>query len=126
MTRTVLRRLSLLLAGCVTALAISAPARAEMLGTAAAAPEPAPARTHAAAVPERPALVEYLVGAGVPRDEAGRRIAALPDSEIAALGDPAAQPAGGAVVGVVIFVFALLVLTDALGYTDIFPFKLKR
>lgn len=124
MTRNSLRRLSLLVAGCVTALAISAPARAEMIGTGPVAPAPAEVRT--AGTLERPALVEYLVAAGVPRDEAGRRVAALPDSEIAALGDPAAQPAGGAVVGVVIFVFALLVLTDALGYTDIFPFKLKR
>jgi len=124
MTRTVLRRLSLLVAGCITALAISAPARAEMLGTAPAAPVTVHAPTPAAL--QRPALVDYLVAAGVPRDEAARRVAALPDSEIAALGDPAAQPAGGAVVGVVIFVFALLVLTDALGYTDIFPFKLKR
>lgn len=124
MTRTLLRRLSALLAGCVTALAISAPARAEMIGTAPAAPAPTEAR--ASNTVERPALVEYLVASGVPRDEAGRRVSALPDSEIAALGDPAAQPAGGAVVGVVVFVFALLVLTDALGYTDIFPFKLKR
>lgn len=124
MTRTILRRLSALLAGCVTALAISAPARAEMIGTVPAAPAPNEAR--ASNTVERPALVEYLVAAGVPRDEAGRRVSALPDSEIAALGDPAAQPAGGAVVGVVVFVFALLVLTDALGYTDIFPFKLKR
>lgn len=124
MTRTSLRRLSLLVAGCVTALAISAPARAEMIGTVSTAPVPAEVGT--ARTPERPVLVEYLVAAGVPRDEANRRVAALPDSEIAALGDPAAQPAGGAVIGIVVFVFALLVLTDALGYTDVFPFKLKR
>lgn len=124
MTRTALNRLSLLLAGSMTALAISAPARAEMVGTAPAAP--APAESRAAAVLERPALVEYLVAAGIPRVEADRRVAALPDSEIASLGDPSVQPAGGAVVGVVVFVFALLILTDALGYTDIFPFKLKR
>lgn len=124
MTRTLLRRLSLLLAGCLTTLAISAPARAEMLGTAPAVPAPAVAPV---AGLERPALVEHLVSAGVPRDEAGRRVAALNDGDIAALGgDPAAQPAGGGVVGIAIFVFALLVLTDALGYTDIFPFKLKR
>jgi hypothetical protein len=124
MTRTLLRRLSLLLAGCVTALAIGAPARAELLGTVSAGPAAAEAPRVVTA--QRPALVEYLVAAGVPRDEAGRRVAAMPDSEIAALGNPAEQPAGGAVVGVVIFVFALLVLTDALGYTDVFPFKLKR
>lgn len=60
---------------------------------------------------------------GVDPTVAAERVAALSDAEVAALhrkvGD---TPAGGSVVGAIVFVFVLLLVTDILGLTKVFPF----
>lgn len=119
------RSVSAAVAVGLLSLSLSGSARAELIGTGSVA-EPTAARVAPRDALTREALAGYLEAAGLPRDEAARRAAAVPDAELATISDPAAQPAGGAIIGVAIFVFAVLVLTDALGYTDIFPFKLKR
>jgi hypothetical protein len=60
---------------------------------------------------------------GVNAADVKARIAALSDDEAARL---AAQidrlPAGGDIIGAVVLVFLILLLTDILGFTKIFPF----
>lgn len=64
---------------------------------------------------------------GVDPDEAKRRVAVMSDVEIqrvAARIDqaPAGQSTVGVVVGAVVLIFVILLVTDMLGLTDIFPF----
>lgn len=87
------------------------------------------------AAPQTEIAVAKLVQLGVSPDEAQARVAALDDAELAALAtDPASQPAGGdsdsadvAVAFLVItgVVFIVLIITDATGVTDIFPWVKK-
>jgi hypothetical protein len=67
---------------------------------------------------------------GVSSDEAAARIESLTDREVAQLAAQLDQmPAGGSalgtLVGAALFVFLVLLITDVLGYTDIFPFIKK-
>jgi hypothetical protein len=60
---------------------------------------------------------------GLSKTEAQQRIAALTDEEVLALNDNIDQlPAGSGVVGAVVFVFLVLLVTDILGFTKVFPF----
>jgi hypothetical protein len=73
---------------------------------------------------ERADVSQALVERGVNLDEARARVAAMTDAEAALV---AAQidsaPAGAAdVLGVLVFIFVLLLVTDILGLTKIFPF----
>ncbi|HWP17875.1 MAG TPA: PA2779 family protein [Burkholderiaceae bacterium] len=72
---------------------------------------------------DRPELQARLEQWGVSAELARQRIAALSDQEAAELVakiDDA--PAGGDVLGVILFVFVLLLITDILGFTKVFPF----
>ena len=61
---------------------------------------------------------------GVDRAELKARVAALTDEEAAALAARMdSLPAGGIdILGAVLLVFLVLLLTDILGYTKVFPF----
>lgn len=60
---------------------------------------------------------------GVDADAARARVDALSDEEVAQLDGRIAQaPAGGDVLGLVFSVFVLLLVTDILGFTKVFPF----
>lgn len=68
-----------------------------------------------------------LIAQGIDPMEAEARIASLSDSEVIAVVDEIEQlPAGGSalgiIVGAVLIVFLVLLATDILGYTDVFPF----
>ncbi|MCW7537624.1 PA2779 family protein [Aquabacterium sp. A7-Y] len=72
---------------------------------------------------DRPGLAERLQAYGVSAEQARERVAALSDEDAAALVAQIDEaPAGGDVLGVVVFVFVLLLVTDILGFTKIFPF----
>ena len=97
----------------------AAPARAAMLAAG-----PGPQQQGILALLERADVRSELAARGVDLAEARSRVAALTDAEAAEL---AAQidslPAGGiGVLGVALVVFLVLLLTDILGYTKIFPF----
>ena len=71
-----------------------------------------------------------LLAKGIDPDEAKMRVESLSDSEAIALADQIEQlPAGGGAIGVIIgaalIVFLVLLVTDILGYTDVFPFVKK-
>lgn len=64
---------------------------------------------------------------GVNPDEAAARVAVMSDVEIQRIatkidGMPAGQSAVGAIVGAVVLIFVVLLITDLLGLTDVFPF----
>lgn len=60
---------------------------------------------------------------GVSPQQAMERVAALSDNEIAKLhADLPDAAAGGDIFGVLIFVFVVLLITDILGLTKVFPF----
>ncbi len=81
-------------------------------------------RARIAAALEREEVRAQLAAHGVGLEQAQARVAALTDAEAAQLaGAVDALPAGGIdILGVALVVFLVLLLTDILGYTKIFPF----
>lgn len=77
-----------------------------------------------AAALEREEVRAQLAAHGISQAQAQARVAALTDAEAAQLaGAVNALPAGGVdILGVALVVFLVLLLTDILGYTKIFPF----
>lgn len=73
---------------------------------------------------EREDVVAALTERGVSVEQARERVAALADAEVAMVAQQIDQAPAGAVsaLGVAVAVFAVLVITDILGYTSIFPF----
>ena len=72
---------------------------------------------------QRADVVAALQARGVSVDAARARVAALTDAEAAQVAAQIDQaPAGGDAIGVIVFIFVLLLLTDILGFTKIFPF----
>lgn len=61
---------------------------------------------------------------GISTEEANARVAALTDAETASIAHRVdSMPAGGdGIVGALIFIFVLLLVTDILGLTKVFPF----
>jgi len=67
-----------------------------------------------------------LLARGVDPSEVDARVDGLTDEEVSTLAAKLDQlPAGGDALGVALVVFLVLLLTDILGYTDIFPFVKK-
>lgn len=78
---------------------------------------------------ERNEVKSYLLANGVDPSSAKARIENLTDTEIHALASrlddhPAGQDVG-AILTIAFLVFLTLLITDILGYTDIFPFVKK-
>ena len=76
------------------------------------------------------AVRDQLVSMGVEPAEVEARLAALSPAELAKLSDridqmPAGQGAVGVVVGAILIIFLVLLITDLLGVTDVFPFVNK-
>jgi hypothetical protein len=73
-----------------------------------------------------------LVNQGIDPQEAWARAEALSDAEAVRLADTIESlPAGGSnalgiVVGAILIVFIILLITDILGYTSVFPFTKKH
>jgi hypothetical protein len=118
---TPLRRfVASLLAACIAGLGMPLPAQAGMLGTEAALK--LPARERIATVLEREDVRQGLTARGVDPAEVAARVAALTDEEAAALAARIDELPAGGVLGFLLLVFVILLLTDILGFTKIFPF----
>lgn len=107
-------------------------AQARMISTQAlatgAAVENARARINA--MLERSDVQAQLIALGVDPQAARDRVAALSGNEVQALARhmdsmPAGGSALGLIIGVGLFVFLVLLVTDILGYTDVYPFIKK-
>jgi hypothetical protein len=98
---------------------------AAMIGTeqAVAAQGAQQDREKLAAALDRPDVAAQLERMGVDKDEVQARVAAMSDAEVAAMaGRVDSLPAGGDVLGAILFVFLLLLVTDILGLTKVYPF----
>ena len=64
-----------------------------------------------------------LIARGVDPSQVQARVDSLTDQEVQTLAAKMDQmPAGGDVLGVIVFLFLVLLITDILGFTNIFPF----
>lgn len=76
---------------------------------------------------DRAEVREQIAALGVDPTEAAARVAALSDAQVREIAGqleelPAGQSAVGAVVGAIIIIFLVLLVTDLLGLTNVFPF----
>lgn len=87
------------------------------------ATDPAAARERVQSFLGREDVRSALVQQGVDADAALGRVAAMSDAEVAQLAGRIDQaPAGGDILGLVFTVFIVLLVTDILGLTKVFPF----
>ena len=76
---------------------------------------------------EREEVRTALTSQGVDLEMAKQRVASMADEEVRALNQKMDEmPAGSGVVGVVLIVFLVLLITDIVGWTDVFPFVNKQ
>ena len=73
---------------------------------------------------ERADVQVELQKMGIDTDEARARVAAMTDAEAASVAHKIdTLPAGGeAIIGTLVFIFVVLLITDILGFTKVFPF----
>lgn len=111
---------ALIVATAGTALPL--PATAGMIGTESVTA--AASRDRIGAALARDDVRARLEASGVRPDDVQARVAALTDDEAAQLAQQLDQlPAGGdGIVGAIVLVFIVLLVTDILGYTKVFPF----
>jgi hypothetical protein len=89
------------------------------------------ARDYIKSLISRDDIGKSLLAKGIDPDEAKMRVESLTDSEAIALADqieqlPAGSGAIGVIIGAALIVFLVLLVTDILGYTDVFPFVNKH
>lgn len=64
-----------------------------------------------------------LVERGVDPKQVEQRVAALTDEEASVMADQIENaPAGSGIIGAIVLIFLVLLLTDILGFTKVFPF----
>lgn len=101
-------------------------ARADMVTTDQVIEElsVADARTRVMSFVLREDVGQQLTMLGVEPEEAARRVASLSDDEVEEIAGRLDElPAGqGAIVGAIVLIFLVLLITDLLGLTDVFPF----
>ncbi len=69
---------------------------------------------------------QALSARGVSTSDIQARVEAMTDQEVHALSSKLDQlPAGGSTLGTLVLVFVILIITDIMGWTDIFPFTKK-
>jgi hypothetical protein len=100
-------------------LSLAMPAHAGMVPT-----DQALDRERIAQLIDRAEIQAQLQAYGVSASEVKARVAALTDAEAAELAARIdSAPAGGVgIIGAILIVFLVLLITDILGYTKVFPF----
>lgn len=108
----------------ITSLAVPM-AGASMVGTDSLVQEQSAedARERVQAMLDRDDVRGQLIALGVDPADAESRVSALTEAEAQQLAAEMDKlPAGGSVVGAIVLVFLVLLLTDILGFTNVFPF----
>lgn len=121
MTHSMKRAAAAAVAVCFTHLTLATAAQGAMIAT----PDAAPGEQHACGLPAMagsPEVRSYLLQAGVDPAEVEARLAASTAVDDPSCPDPRTLPAGRGIIGIAVFVFAVLIMTDTLGLTRIFPF----
>jgi len=122
MTRLFKRLISSLVIVCIAGLGL--PVHAGMLPTDAANPE----RSRVLRILDREDVLAGLKVHGVSSADVKARVAAMTDDEVAQLaGQIESLPAGGTdILTFILVVFIVLLITDIMGVTHIFPFTKKK
>lgn len=83
---------------------------------------------HINAALDRPEVLDKLESLGIGKADAQARVAALTDEEAASLSSRIdSLPAGGdGLIGALVLIFLVLLVTDILGLTKVFPFTRSR
>jgi len=96
---------------------------AEQVAAAQAADAVSVAHARLHAQLDRAEVAQALSERGVSPEAARERVAALTDEEALQVARHIDEvPAGGDVLGTIVFIFVLLLVTDILGLTRVFPF----
>ena len=111
----------------ITGMGVPLPVQAGMVSTQSALSGTSAARERLASLLERRDLRAQLEAYGVNPADLNARVAALSDDEAARLASRIADlPAGGdgaaTLIAALLLVFVILLVTDILGYTRVFPF----
>ena len=119
------RIVSVVLVVSMLGMGLPLPAQAGMLPTESALASPAKERVMGFL--ERTDVRAQLESLGVNPLEAKARVAAMTDAEAAQLAGkldqlPAGADAAGAIIGAALLIFIVLLITDILGVTKVFPF----
>lgn len=122
-----LRRISLSLVACLITLMLPiAPVNAAMIGSeqVISSAQVTQDRERIRVFLQRDDVRQALSQQGVNADEALSRVGAMTNDEVALVAGKIDQlPAGGSsVIGALVFIFIVLLITDILGLTKIFPF----
>lgn len=120
MKNTIRRLLACFLIVSITGLGIPLPANAGMVATDAGLQTDH--RTRIASLLDRAEVRTQLEARGVSPDEVKARVAALTDEEAAELAGRIDELPAGGVLGVILLLFVILLITDILGFTKVFPF----
>lgn len=124
------RSVALFTAVCMATTGVAHGAQAALISTEQAhAVDAAPAgaasadRAQLHAALDRQDLVAALQERGVPVDQLRARVDSLTDAEAAQLvAQIDSAPAGASIIGTLFTVFIVLLVTDILGFTKVFPF----
>lgn len=123
---TLFKRLfSVLLAVCFTHGVMIQTAQAALVGTeqvARVAATDGSAHQRLADMLARADVQAEMERLGLSPDVARERIAALTDAEAAALAQQIDSAPAGGIIGAILLVFFVLLVTDILGFTKVFPF----
>ena len=105
-------------------ISLSLPAQAAMVGTAQMGSDlSAPIYGQKVMQQKRDWIQEQLEINGVSRDDSVLRVSSLSDSQVIQIYQRMDEmPAGADALGAALTVFIVLVITDVMGATDIFPF----
>ncbi|MHB1142738.1 MAG: PA2779 family protein [Sulfuricaulis sp.] len=110
----------------ILALSLHLPAaNAAMVGTEAvvSATQAQQDRERLAQTISRADVQQQLVARGVDPAQVQARLQSLTDEEVQTLAANMDQlPAGGDALGVLVFIFLVLLFTDIMGFTNVFPF----
>ncbi len=104
--------------------ALAAPVSAEQVMTITVSEQNAAQRAELVTWLDREDVRQQMTELGVSPTQAMARVASLSDAEVSRLaGEIETSPAAGnGVVGAIVFVFLVLIVTDLLGLTKVFPF----
>lgn len=125
MTQKIYRTVACALIPAMTLGSLPLQAHAGIVGTEQALVTPAGQadRDRVSGFLAREDVRQELMAQGVNADDAIARVQAMSDAEVAQLAQRVDKaPAGAGVVGVLFTIFLILLVTDILGFTKVYPF----
>ena len=121
--RKLRKTIGLLVMSAMLSLSLSAPGYAAMVGTEdiLAADSVAQERDYIREMLNRDEVQDQLTSLGVDPAEAQQRVDAMTEEEVQMLaGQLEEMPAGGSALGLLAFVLIVLLITDLLGFTNVY------